>query len=200
MSNSSNFPMFTSSIFSISFVQNDLFDFRNDSISSITQISSSLEAETVVLLEEEKRVNMTRNDDLLNNLAVQTLINQIIVNALIVYNAQLNINSSIVDSSNLVDSANQQDFLDQQDVSRSSKSFDNDTFAKSFAFRAFDLEYFHSNLEEFYEKSDIVITIKKTIYREIYIFCRRIQDYSNIVRKERVRMHLSTCFSENALS
>ena len=55
-------------------------------------------------------------------------------------------------------------------------------------FRIFDLNYFHSNLEKFYNKSDIVTIEKKIIYREIYIFCRKVDDYVTIVKKKRLEI------------
>ncbi len=66
-------------------------------------------------------------------------------------------------------------------------------------FRIFNLDYFHPNLEEFYGKDDIVTIEKEIIYREIYIFCRKVGDYATIIREEKIRNHMSTCFRENAL-
>ncbi len=61
-------------------------------------------------------------------------------------------------------------------------------------FRIFDLNYFYLNLKKFYNKSDIVTIKKKTIYREIYIFCRKVDDYITIVKKEKIRNYMSICF------
>jgi hypothetical protein len=66
-------------------------------------------------------------------------------------------------------------------------------------FRASDLGYFHPDLKEFYGKGDIVTIGKEIIYREIYTFCRRVDDYVTIVEEKKIRNHMSTCFRGNAL-
>lgn len=67
-------------------------------------------------------------------------------------------------------------------------------------FRASDLGFFHPDLEESYGTGDIVFSSKETIYREVYSFCRRVEDYAVIKGEDAVRTNLSTCFRGAALS
>ena len=67
-------------------------------------------------------------------------------------------------------------------------------------FRASDLGFFHPDLEESYGVGDIVFSSKETIYREVYSFCRRVEDYAVIKGEDLVRTNLSTCFRGSALS
>ena len=55
-------------------------------------------------------------------------------------------------------------------------------------FWIFDLNYFYLNFKKFYNKSNIVIIEKKIIYREIYIFCRKVDNYVTIVKKEKLEI------------
>jgi len=89
-----------------------------------------------------------------------------------------------VNFSNLADSANQQNSLEQQNFSKSVKSVNNNISENNIIFRIFDLDYFYSDFEKFYNKNNIIIIEKKIIYRKIYIFCRRINDYISIVEKK----------------
>lgn len=68
------------------------------------------------------------------------------------------------------------------------------------SFRACDLGFFHPNLEDSYGAGDIVFSSKETIYREVYSFCRRVEDYAVIKGEDVVRPNLSTCFRGSALS
>ena len=67
-------------------------------------------------------------------------------------------------------------------------------------FRASDLGFFHPDLKEFYGTGDIVFSSKKNIYREIYFFYRRVEDYTVIKGEDVVRINLSICFRGAALS
>ena len=67
-------------------------------------------------------------------------------------------------------------------------------------FRASDLGFFHPDLEESYGTGDIVFSSKENIYREVYSFCRRVEDYAVIKGEDVVRTNLSTCFRGAALS
>ena len=67
-------------------------------------------------------------------------------------------------------------------------------------FRASDLGFFHPDLEESYGIGDIIFSSKETIYREVYSFCRRVEDYAVIKGEDVVRANLSTCFRGAALS
>jgi len=152
-----------------------------------------------ILIETEKRKNIlsirikilstvtsiiAENNNLINNFAVQKLINQTIIRILINYNIQLNRLFLSVDFSNSADSADQQNFLKQQKFSKSVESIDNNISENIIIFRIFDLDYFYSDFEKFYNKNNIIIIEKKIIYRKIYIFCRRINDYISIVEKK----------------
>ena len=50
-------------------------------------------------------------------------------------------------------------------------------------FHILNLNFFHSNLKKSYNIKNIVFNNKKTIYREIYFFYRRIKDYVMIKKK-----------------
>jgi len=66
-------------------------------------------------------------------------------------------------------------------------------------FQVFDLDYFYLNLKKFYDKSDIVTIEKKIIYRKIYTFYRKVGDYVIIIKKEKIRNYMITCFRNNVL-
>ena len=66
-------------------------------------------------------------------------------------------------------------------------------------FRASDLGFFHPDLEESYRQGDIVLSSKETIYREVYTFSRRVQDYAIIKGEDVVRQNLSIYFRGAAL-
>jgi len=201
----------------------------NNSISSITQISTKSvlsehyiasgsekkrreTSETSTETEERKNILsirikisptvtsiITENNNLVNNSAVQKLINQTIIRTLTSYNIQLNRLFLSVDFSSSADSADQQDSLEQQNFSKSVESADNNISENNVIFRISDLDYFYSDLKKFYNKNNIVTIEKKTIYREIYIFCRRVDDYASIVEKKKIRNYISIYFRDNVL-
>jgi len=61
-------------------------------------------------------------------------------------------------------------------------------------FWVFNLDYFYLDFKKFYNKGDIATIKKKIIYQEIYIFCRKVNNYVIIVKKEKIRNYMSTCF------
>ncbi len=61
-------------------------------------------------------------------------------------------------------------------------------------FRIFNLDYFYLDLKKFYNKNNIVTIKKKIIYQEIYIFCRKVDDYVTIVKKKKIKNYMSTYF------
>ncbi len=63
----------------------------------------------------------------------------------------------------------------------------------------FDLEYFYLNFEKLYSKDDIVTTRKKIIYRKVYTFYRKNENYTITIEEKRVRNYLSIYFRENVL-
>ena len=67
-------------------------------------------------------------------------------------------------------------------------------------FRAVDLGFFWPDLEESYGLGDIVFASKETLYRDIYTWCRRAEDYTAIKGVELVRKNIPQCFRGVALS
>jgi hypothetical protein len=104
-----------------------------------------------------------------------------------------------VDFSNLANFVDQYNSLKQQSSSKLIKSIDNNILEDNIIFRIFNIDYFYLDLEKFYNKSNIVTIEKKTIYREIYIFCCRINNYVTIVKKEKIKNYISICFRNNVL-
>ncbi len=66
-------------------------------------------------------------------------------------------------------------------------------------FQVFNLDYFYLDLKKFYNKSDIITIEKKIIYRKIYTFCRKIDNYVIILKREKIRNYIFICFRKNAL-
>ena len=54
-------------------------------------------------------------------------------------------------------------------------------------FKAIDLDFFHFDVFESYESNDIIFFHKKTIYREVFTFVQRINDYVHVVNEFVVR-------------
>jgi len=142
---------------------------------------------------------MAENNDLVNNFAVQKLINQAVIRTLANYNAQLSRLLPPAGFPDPADPAGQQNSLEQQSSPGPAEPAGNNISEDNVIFRVSDLGYFHPDLEKFYNHSDNVTTGKKTIYREIYTFCRRVGDYASTVGKKKIRNHISTCFRDNAL-
>lgn len=54
-------------------------------------------------------------------------------------------------------------------------------------FRIFDLEFFYLDVLESYEIDNIIFAHKEIIYREIYIFVQRINNYAHIVNESTIK-------------
>jgi hypothetical protein len=54
-------------------------------------------------------------------------------------------------------------------------------------FRIFNLDYFYLNLKKFYNKNDIVTIKTKIIYREIYTFYYRVDNYITIIKEKKFK-------------
>ena len=63
-------------------------------------------------------------------------------------------------------------------------------------FKIIDFEFFHSNASKNWNTKFIIFFHKKTIYREIYIFVSRINDYIYLIDEIIVRDNLSFCLRE----
>ena len=60
-------------------------------------------------------------------------------------------------------------------------------------FKAADLDFFHFDASESYESNDIIFAHKKTIYREVFTFVQRVNDYAHVVDESVVRENLFFC-------
>ena len=58
-------------------------------------------------------------------------------------------------------------------------------------FKIIDFEFFHSNVSKSWNTKFIIFFHKKTIYREIYVFVSRINDYAHLIDEIIVRDNLS---------
>ena len=74
------------------------------------------------------------------------------------------------------------------------------SFTGSTNFRAQDLGYFYPDAPESFGPGDVLFALKETIYREVYTFIKRIEDYALMAGEDSVKEHLSTCFCGNALT
>ncbi|KAA6413812.1 MAG: hypothetical protein FRX48_02174 [Lasallia pustulata] len=63
-----------------------------------------------------------------------------------------------------------------------------------------DLGFFHPDVPESYGTGDVIFNSKETIYREVYTFIKRVEDYALLVGEEKVAENLSTCLRGNALN
>ena len=63
-------------------------------------------------------------------------------------------------------------------------------------FKAIDFDFFHLDVFENYESNDIIFVHKKTIYREVFIFVQRINDYVYVINEFVVRENLFFCFRD----
>ena len=62
--------------------------------------------------------------------------------------------------------------------------------------KAVDFHFFHFDVFESYESNDIIFAHKKAIYREVFIFIRRINDYAHVINEFVVRENLFFCFRD----
>ena len=67
-------------------------------------------------------------------------------------------------------------------------------------FKAIDLDFFHLDVFESYESNDIIFAHKKIIYREVFIFVQRINDYTHVVNESVVRENLFFCFRDATIT
>ncbi len=80
---------------------------------------------------------------------------------------------------------------------RASRYFDEflqkniDVFSSQF--KALNLGFFHLDALDNYELSNIVFAHKKTIYKEVFIFVERVNDYAHVINEVVVRNNLSFC-------
>ena len=67
-------------------------------------------------------------------------------------------------------------------------------------FKATDLGFFHPDAPESYGTGNIIFAHKETIYRKVFTFVQRINDYTHIVGDAAVKENLSLCFRGAAMS
>ena len=60
-------------------------------------------------------------------------------------------------------------------------------------FKAIDLDFFHFDASKSYESDDIIFAHNKTIYREVFTFVQRVNDYAHIIDESVVRENLFFC-------
>jgi len=63
-------------------------------------------------------------------------------------------------------------------------------------FKAPNLGFFHLDALDNYGSNNIIFAHKKTIYREVFIFVERINDYAHVVDEIVVRNNLSLCLRD----
>ncbi len=63
-------------------------------------------------------------------------------------------------------------------------------------FKASNLGFFHLDALNNYELNNIIFAHKKTIYREVFIFVERVNDYAHVVGEVVVRDNLSLCLRD----
>ena len=67
-------------------------------------------------------------------------------------------------------------------------------------FKAIDLDFFHFDVFESYESNDIIFAHKKTIYREVFIFVQRVNDYAYVIDEFVVRENLFFCLRDATMT
>jgi hypothetical protein len=70
--------------------------------------------------------------------------------------------------------------------------------AKKNAFRAFDVKFFDSQLNSFYEQNDVVQINRNLYYRNVYLFVKRVKDVVIMSEAKIVRTNLFACLRESA--
>jgi hypothetical protein len=70
--------------------------------------------------------------------------------------------------------------------------------AKKSFFRAFDLKFFDSQLNSFYESNDVMQVKRDLYYKDVYLFIERIKNVVIMFDVEAIRTNLSTCLRESA--
>jgi len=61
-------------------------------------------------------------------------------------------------------------------------------------FKTSNLDFFYLDALDNYELNNIIFAHKKTIYREVFIFVERVNDYTHVVDEIVVRNNLFFCF------
>jgi len=67
-------------------------------------------------------------------------------------------------------------------------------------FKIFNLDFFYLDALDGYKLNNIIFTYKKTIYREVFIFVERINNYAYIVDKIIVRNNLFFCLCDSIIT
>ncbi len=60
-------------------------------------------------------------------------------------------------------------------------------------FKASNLGFFHLDALNNYELNNIIFAHKKTIYKEIFVFVERVNDYAHVIDEVVIRNNLSFC-------
>jgi len=63
-----------------------------------------------------------------------------------------------------------------------------------------NLDFFYLDALDNYKLDNIIFAYKKTIYREVFIFVERINNYIYIVNKVAIRDNLFLCFCNSAIT
>jgi len=63
-----------------------------------------------------------------------------------------------------------------------------------------DLRFFHPNALESYEINDVIFAHKETIYREVFTFVQRVNDYAHIVGEPAMKENLAFGFQKSAIT
>jgi hypothetical protein len=66
-------------------------------------------------------------------------------------------------------------------------------------FKMFNLDFFYLDILDNYRLDNIIFVYKKTIYREVFIFVERVNNYIYIVNKVVVRDNLSLYFCNSII-
>jgi hypothetical protein len=72
------------------------------------------------------------------------------------------------------------------------------SIAKKNVFRAFDVEFFDSQLNSSYDQDDVVQIKRDLYYKNVYLFVERVKNAVIMSETETVRTNLSTCLRESA--
>ena len=67
-------------------------------------------------------------------------------------------------------------------------------------FKAIDFDFFHLDVFENYESNDIIFVHKKTIYREVFIFVQRVNNYVHVIDESVVRENLFFCLRDATMT
>jgi len=67
-------------------------------------------------------------------------------------------------------------------------------------FKTSNLDFFYLDALDNYKLDNIIYAYKKTIYREIFIFVERINNYAYVVNKVVIRNNLFLCFYNSIIT